>query len=486
MVVLGGSLAEVRADGYPTEREFVHNRDEMSNSKFVYLNDVNKAKATAEAQRTAVKAALAENLSYKAFMAGEWSKANYPTLTSLKHLEAESGGGLKDLTAKRRREILSDSSEKTEAEKAEGAWPSVEKLGGGRLTKSELAEVWDAQVAPAQLEQSTRKSYDASWRMVVTFGLSHNEVGSMLPMSQDTLKSLTTELLLAGTSVNSIKNLWSAIESRHRNWGYQPPLASDGLFKRWIKALGSIKGAPGKLIFPLGPHQIQALLRMTGLTTLQTRNVLAVSMGTVCCGRAGEVAAIQTCSLAWGLDGAYHPDYANGAGLYVQKRKNDTQRRGICTRIPGGLLLEKIKKWIKDQGLEVSPLCTRQGSPGAKCQYCPPLFPKTVRKNGDKLAAAAATKRQEQGLCNLRLPMTRQHMTSAVKSCVELLGADSRHFSAISMRRGGLSAAINAGVAEPVLFLQSGHGQAIAARRYMVPSDPSLLYATGRAVLGSI
>lgn len=455
----------------------------MSNSKFVYRNDVGKAKETAEAQRSAVKAALAENLSYNTFQAGEWSKAVYPTLVSLRHLEGGSGGGLEVLNTQRRKELLSDCSEKTEVEKTDGAWPAVEKLGGGRLTKTELAELWDTQVAPAQLEPSTREGYDASWRTVVTFGLSHNDVGSVLPMSLETLKALTTELLIAGMSVNSIKNMWSAIEDRHRRWGFPPPLATDGLFKRWIKALGSIKGAPGKLIFPMGPHQVQALLRMTGLTVLETRNVLAVCLGTVCCGRAGEVASLQACSIAWGLDGAYHSDYAEGAGCYVQKRKNDSQRRGLCTRIPGGVLLDKLRKWMRDQELEVSPLCTRQGMPGARCQYCPPLFPKTLKGRG--MSEEITKRRLQQGLCNLRLPMTRQGMTTAVKRSVELLGSDPRHFSAISMRRGGLSAAINAGVPEPVLFLQSGHGQAIAARRYMVPTDPSLLYATGMAVLGS-
>ena len=77
-------------------------------------------------------------------------------------------------------------------------------------------------------------------------------------------------------------------------------------------------------------------------------------------------------------------------------------------------------------------------------------------------------------------------MTSAVKSVMEMLGVDASQFSGKSMRRGGLSASINARVPEPILFLQSGHGQAKSARRYMAPDDPQLLYMTGRAVLGMV
>ena len=46
----------------------------------------------------------------------------------------------------------------------------------------------------------------------------------------------------------------------------------------------------------------------------------------------------------------------------------------------------------------------------------------------------------------------------------KLLGADPQHFSRISMRRGRITAAINTGVPEPILFIHSGHGAAIAGR----------------------
>ena len=43
---------------------------------------------------------------------------------------------------------------------------------------------------------------------------------------------------------------------------------------------------------------------------------------------------------------------------------------------------------------------------------------------------------------------------------------------------GGISAGLAARAPEPILFLQSGHGSHCAARNYMVPRDPHLLYET--------
>ena len=50
-------------------------------------------------------------------------------------------------------------------------------------------------------------------------------------------------------------------------------------------------------------------------------------------------------------------------------------------------------------------------------------------------------------------------------------------FSGISDRKGGLSTAIT----EEILFIQSGHGQARAARNYIHLQDPARLFDTFRA-----
>ena len=69
----------------------------------------------------------------------------------------------------------------------------------------------------------------------------------------------------------------------------------------------------------------------------------------------------------------------------------------------------------------------------------------------------------------------------ALRRVLGACGADIRRFSGISARKGGLTAAITAGVTEEILFLQSGHSQSRAARHYMHLQDPTRLYDTFRA-----
>ena len=54
-------------------------------------------------------------------------------------------------------------------------------------------------------------------------------------------------------------------------------------------------------------------------------------------------------------------------------------------------------------------------------------------------------------------------------------------FSWISARRGGLSTALEAGVPEAILWMQSGHAADVSARRYISLRSPKLLYRTWEA-----
>ena len=68
-----------------------------------------------------------------------------------------------------------------------------------------------------------------------------------------------------------------------------------------------------------------------------------------------------------------------------------------------------------------------------------------------------------------------QRMSEDIKFAMSQMGANPDRFSGVSARKGGLSTAIEAGIHEAVLFLQTGHGQAKAARDYMHIRDPSVL-----------
>ncbi len=58
------------------------------------------------------------------------------------------------------------------------------------------------------------------------------------------------------------------------------------------------------------------------------------------------------------------------------------------------------------------------------------------------------------------------------------IGFNTALLSCISARRGGFSTAIEAGVPEGILWMQSGHAQDVAARRYVWLRRPKLLYRT--------
>ena len=78
---------------------------------------------------------------------------------------------------------------------------------------------------------------------------------------------------------------------------------------------------------------------------------------------------------------------------------------------------------------------------------------------------------------------SQQQLSDTVKVSMECLGVDTTFYSGLSMLRGGITAAVQARVQEPVLFRQSGYGTALAGRLYVDPVDPRVLCATGRAIL---
>ena len=111
------------------------------------------------------------------------------------------------------------------AGEGEGHLPLVERLGGvGRFRIDELTAPFRTAVLPAQVEPGTRVGYYRAWRGVVTWLIAHDAADLGLPMDLSTLEAVTMEWLIAGASVNTIRNMWSAIEDRHRMFGLRQPL----------------------------------------------------------------------------------------------------------------------------------------------------------------------------------------------------------------------------------------------------------------------
>ncbi len=127
-----------------------------------------------------------------------------------------------------------------------------------------------------------------------------------------------------------------------------------------------------------------------------------------------------------------------------------------------GIAIAKLRRYAERDGLEVSAECSKDEDPGAGCRHCPPFF--FTERSGESRGA------------KIREPVSRQMVTSAVIKSLQLVGADTAHFSGSSMGRGGISAALTVKVPAPVLYLQSGHGGKMAAQNYMIPLDPSVWY----------
>ena len=107
---------------------------------------------------------------------------------------------------------------------------------------------------------------------------------------------------------------------------------------------------------------------------------------------------------------------------------------------------------------------TKWASPGQQCPVCPPLFPKSCRD----------------GFVTSRAPTSSEVSRMIVRALRGLghVGFEISLFLGISARQGGLSTAIETGVPEHILWMQSGHPQDMAARRYVQLKSPARLYDT--------
>ena len=372
------------------------------------------------------------------------------------------------------RAILKDVSIPTAMERGDGQWEAaIRSLGGPRAGAPlrELTAAFDEHILPASSKPSTRSGNWRYWSCVVTWAIVHKATRIIMPMSKDLLKALTWDLITHATSHSVIRAVWSAVNARHRFYGYVPPLCERLEFTAWVRAIGCIMGRPLSLKLPIHKSVVARLLRWRPLTVALNRNRLIAALATLACMRVSEVARLQVCDLwfdfltAWGI-----PGYEGTCGVHIYYRKNDTERKGHhpClgrSQDPELDIVVQLQQWMQWLGLAVHPRCAKRRKPSARCPLCPPLFPTT---QGGPAGSTVAT----------TTPCSPQRVSDCIKRAVAAVGCDTRRFSGISARKGGLSTAIDAGVADSVLFLQSGHGQAKAAYNYMQIRDPRRLLET--------
>lgn len=289
-------------------------------------------------------------------------------------------------------------------------------------------------------------------------------------MAPLTLESLLWDLISLDCSFPVIKGYLDCIQVRHRRFDLASPISKSLSYKRLSRGLQRFQGRQRRFLFPIHRSLIAAILRHPATSWAQLRNCLAAAVTTVCCLRPCEGAALQACDVFFDFDAASGlPGYIGTAAINVKSRKNDQIRRGHHPRIGHARsrfhdLVWQLQAYMEDAWLSPRSGCTKKSAPHARCPLCPPLFPHTMRTVN--------------GLHFSRSHPTPSTFSSWIVEALGYVGVDTSAFSGVCARRGGLSTAIEAGVPEVILWMQSGHAQSRAARQYVTLNSPALLYGT--------
>ena len=341
-----------------------------------------------------------------------------------------------------------------------------------------MARAFETSVAPLARQASTRGQQWQNWKAVITVALAFDVVDRLVPMTRETLSALSWQLILLRCSASHMEKVWAAIAHRHGLARATSPLSKAGDYSQWKKSLSVMQGRPSPLKFPIRKEHLWKLLSLPNLgdeSFVVQRNVLAAAVTVVCCARVSETAELQACDILFDHDVQRGtPGFEGTAAIKIRKRKNDSLRKGHFPRIgrsaqPGTTfdLVAWLRVYMFQFGLTRHRQCTRSARDTERCLLCPPIFVKASRQG---LQTKPTT-----------LPCSRQNMSQSIVRALGYIQVDPIGFSGISARKGGLSTAIEAGVPEAVLFMQSGHGQSKAARAYMAFDSPQLLFRTWEA-----
>ena len=408
-----------------------------------------------------------------------WSRSQAPTLQDVALLRgAACMAGLDEAT------LLQDDGSPTVLEQAAGHWhDALDSIAHSAfLAVPDTVALFNAAIAPSQRSANTRQKYFAKWCTCLTWAVARKLLGEVLPMSLDTLKALTWDMMSAECNKGQIQDVWDAVQTRHKMLGLIPPVVGQGAYSAWMKSFSTLLVAPAPMSFPVQKEHIRRLLALHVTSLAVWRDLLITVVATLCCLRPGEVAALQVCDLLFDFDFISRGlvAYQGTCAVHVRKRKNDQAAKGLYPRI--GKTREsdldvvfRLRNYLSHAALAVHAACDRAIHPAlkaARCRACSPVFPRSAQQRvpGSQPARFATILTTDAGNTNM--------VSQAIRSSMERLGANGLWYTGKAGRKGGISTALEAGVPESVLFMQSGHSQSKAAQAYMHFNSPELLYAT--------
>eukprot|EP00292_Cryptomonas_paramecium_P006607 CAMPEP_0113682712 /NCGR_PEP_ID=MMETSP0038_2-20120614/12838_1 /TAXON_ID=2898 /ORGANISM="Cryptomonas paramecium" /LENGTH=459 /DNA_ID=CAMNT_0000601857 /DNA_START=862 /DNA_END=2241 /DNA_ORIENTATION=- /assembly_acc=CAM_ASM_000170 len=427
--------------------------------------------ALSSLRSAAIRRAVIVNLGAQFSLQVRWSAVVVPALKDVQFLSSWAGCPSESSV---RRFLLLDDSQATPFELADGNVSlAMSRIQADTRCQSldDLAAAYRRFVYPSRLQAATRHKYWRLWRVVLTWGVAWRALDRLIPMSEDTLMAFSWDLMQCGCSADFILGCWIAIQSRHRSFRLIPPIAGPGEFQKWRRSQLSISGGPTRFKLPITRRMVVALAESRPSSLRAIRDKMSALVGTICCLRASEIAQLQACDVLFDHHVACGgSEFRGTAAVRIIRRKNDPERRGHwpvigVARDPRRRVVFQLRTYMRLLKLRVHLRCGKQSRPGARCQICPPLFPRLRATSHGRFRAASES-------------CTRQMISDGIKRAVSSLGIDAAQFSAISARKGGLSTAIEAGVSEEVLYLQSGHGLQRAGRTYMHLRSPARLLST--------
>ena len=401
-----------------------------------------------------------------------WTKSVLPTLSNAEQLL----GTLSQHLGLSRRFLFRNISAQTALEHSDGNWDRiiVPLAAQSGTSLPQLTAAFDHHVQPSFQACLTRQQSWRSWCSVLTWAAGRGALPLLMPMTISTLKGMIWDMMgmLAPHSV--LKNIIDSIQSRHRLFGFDPPLSGPRSYTRFLHTLDTVQGKQQAPIYPIEKFMVHQLLSRKHNSLTQFRNCLATVTATVGMFRPDTGRSLQSCDVLFNADANRgFIEFAGGATLNVSHSKSDQIRKGHEIRFGKSNdrskdIVYQLGLWMDVAHLRPRPGCQKPFRKHARCPVCPPLFPKLQTGKGGQITVTSD-------------PMSASSFSDMIPAALGYIGIKSSGYSGKSARIGGMSIATEAHVSEYLVWMQSGHKMTKSARNYIKLTNVSLLYSAFNA-----
>ena len=338
-----------------------------------------------------------------------------------------------------------------------------------------MSQAFTEMIAPLGTAKTTRGKAQRNWRTVLTWATARGALQHILPMAPSTLHAMLWDFSAMGSSRSTLKAIVDAVITRHRDARVDSPVSGHMTYSRLARCLGRLLGKQHPHKLAITRDMVAALLRYKPKNLVEFRNKMTLCTLTIGCMRPCEGARATTCCLIFNADFLKGlREFQDCSTLTTVKRKQDQERKGHWMRFgkstdPELDINHQLGLFLDMTGTRPRTNCQGVALQGRKCLTCPPLFPKLKRASNGTWTLHPSPEPSP------------TLITSMVVAALRMIGVDTTSFSGVCCRMGGLTVATEAGVPENIMWMQSGHAQDKAARRYVRLTSPDKLYDTWRA-----